>query len=86
MTFIKIENIVINTKYIVAVQLENKTRSGEKCVSLLIANPNFSLANACQYEQIDFTGMQAVVLQDYFSSFNNVIELMPQPQKQPTSQ
>ena len=87
MAFLKIENIVINTNYIVAVQLESQTGSGERCVSILLATPKFPLlqleanySNPFQYEWVDFTGKQAIALQNYFSSFNNVIELLPQHQ------
>lgn len=91
MAFIKIEDIVINTNYIVAVQLESQSCSGERCVSILLATPKFTrlqlgatYSSPYHYEWIDFTGKQAIVLQDYFSSFNNVIELLPQHQEQPT--
>ena len=87
MVFIKVENIVINTNYIAAVKLESQTCSGEKCVSILMATPKFPLLqveatypNVYNYEWLDFTGREAIVLQDYFSSFNNVIYLLPQHQ------
>jgi hypothetical protein len=34
--------------------------------------------NFYQYEWVEFHGFAAIALQDYFSSFNNVIDLMPQ--------
>lgn len=85
MAFIKVENIVINTNYIAAVKLENRTVSGEESVSILLATPKFPLLQLesafptpYHYEWLDFTGSQASVLRDYFSSFNNVVDLMPQ--------
>ena len=87
MVFIKVENIVINTSYIAAVKLESETCSGERCVSILLATPKFPLlqveatfANPYHYEWLDFTGREAMVLQDYFSCFNNVVDLLPQHQ------
>ena len=87
MVFIKVENIVININYIAAVKLESQTCSGERCVSILMATPKFPLLqveatypNVYNYEWLDFTGREAIVLQDYFSSFNNVIDLLPQHQ------
>jgi len=85
MAFIKIENIVINTNYIAAVRLESQTCSGEKSVSILLATPKFPLLQLeatypipYHYEWLDFTGREAMALQDYFSSFNNVLDLLPQ--------
>ncbi len=87
MAFIKVENIVINTHYIAAVKLKSQTCSGENCTSILMATPKIpllqveeSFPNAYHYEWLDFTGRTAEVLQDYFSSFNNVLDLMPQYQ------
>lgn len=84
MAFIKVENIVINTNYIAAIRMERQTCSGEKCVSILMATPSFAvlqietaLPNPYKYEWLDFTGREANALQDYFSSFNNVIDLLP---------
>lgn len=83
MTFLKVENIVINTRYIAAVKLESQTCSGERSVSILLATPKFPLLQLegtlpvpYHYEWLDFTGREAQVLQDYFSSFNNVIDLL----------
>ena len=88
MAFIKVENIVLNTNYIAAVKLESQTCSGEKCVSILMATPKFPMLhmeaafpNPYHYEWMDFTDQEAIVLQDYFSSFNNVIDLLPQHQE-----
>lgn len=85
MAFIKVENTVLNTNYIAAIKLETQSCSAERSVSILIVAPRFSLLqiessfpNTCNYEWIDFTGQAAIVLQDYFSSFNNVIDLLPQ--------
>lgn len=85
MAFIKLEDVVINTAYIAAIRLECKTRSGEPCVSLLIAIPPAALCpqesptqGLYHYEWLRFTGDAARALQDYFSSFNNVIDLLPQ--------
>lgn len=85
MAFIKLENTVINTSYIVAIKLKDQTCSGEECVSILMANPSFlssqietASPNSCHCEWLDFTGEEADALQDYFSSFNNVIDLLPQ--------
>lgn len=87
MTFIKVENLVLNTKYIVAVKLESETCSGEKCVSILMAtHKNTRLQveanyqNLYDYEYLNFTGEKAEVIQNYFSSYTNVIELLPQQQ------
>lgn len=84
MAFIKVENIVINTTYIAAARLEGKDSSGEERVSLLIAIPALPLFDqeadsnaAYHYEWINFTGDSAIALRDYFSSFNNVIDLLP---------
>ena len=87
MAFIKVDNMVINTTYIAAVRLEGQDTFGEEKVSLLIAIPTFPLnqpeknsttTNFYQYEWVEFHGFAAIALQDYFSSFNNVIDLMPQ--------
>lgn len=85
MTFIKIQNVVINTSYVAAIKLNDQTSSGEKSVSVLIATPKFSMIqwdtispNIEHYEWIEFTGQAANALQDYFTSFNNVIDLLPQ--------
>jgi hypothetical protein len=87
MAFIKVANTVLNTNYIAAIKLESQTRAGERSISILIVAPRFpflqiesTFPNACSYEWLDFTGQAAVVLQDYFSSFNNVIDLLPQHQ------
>jgi hypothetical protein len=83
--FIKVENTVLNTNYIAAIKLESQTRSGERSISILIVAPKFPLLqiestfpSPGSYEWLDFTGQAAIVLQDYFSSFNNVIDLLPQ--------
>ncbi|WP_218596648.1 hypothetical protein [Chroogloeocystis siderophila] len=88
MAFIKIENVVINTNYIAAIKLDNQTISGESSVSLLMATPKLPLfqiegafPNHYHYEWIDFVGREAKALKDYFTSFNNVIDLLPQPCK-----
>ena len=84
MAFLKIGILVVNTAYIAAVNLESQTISGEKSVSLLVAIPRSLLIesqaippNSYYYEWLEFTGKEAQVLEDYFSSFNNVIDLMP---------
>jgi hypothetical protein len=88
MAFIKIQNVVINTSYIAAVKLDNQTGSGEKSVSILLVTPNFSLfqwqsvsPNIHHHEWIEFTGQAATALRDYFSSYNNVIDLLPECQE-----
>jgi hypothetical protein len=88
MAFIKIQNVVINTSYVAAVKLDSRTSSGEKSVSVLIATPKYPLfqlesisQNLCHNEWIEFTGQAASALQDYFTSFNNVIDLSPQYQE-----
>ncbi|CEJ45521.1 hypothetical protein [Umezakia ovalisporum] len=88
MAFIKIQNVVINTSYVAAVRLDTQTSLGEKSVSVLVATPQFTLIqwdtiaqNLCDYEWIEFTGQAANVLRDYFTSFNNVIDLLPQHQE-----
>jgi hypothetical protein len=86
MAFIKIQNVIINTSYVAAVKLDSKT-SGDKCVSVLLATPKFPLFQLestspnYHYEWIEFTGFAANALQDYFTSFNNVIDLLPQYQE-----
>jgi hypothetical protein len=84
MAFIKVDNIIINTSYIAAVRLEGQDSFGEEKVSILLAIPTCSMhldqaqpTNFFQYEWIEFTGFSAIVLKDYFSSFNNVVDLMP---------
>ncbi|MBD2302193.1 hypothetical protein H6G80_21260 [Nostoc sp. FACHB-87] len=88
MAFIKIQNVVINTSYVAAVKLDNQTSLGEKSVSVLMATPKFPLfqpdaitQNFYHYEWLEFTGQAANALQDYFTSFNNVIDLLPQYQE-----
>jgi hypothetical protein len=88
MAFIKINNVVINTTYIAAVRLQNQNSSGEKIVSLLMATPKIPLSqreemvvNAYDYQWLDFEGQAANALEDYFSSFNNVIDLLPNYQE-----
>jgi hypothetical protein len=88
---LKIQNVVINTSYVAGIKLDNQTSSGEKSVSVLIVAPKFSLfqwdtiaQNMCDYEWIEFTSQAANALQDYFTSFNNVIDLLPQYQESST--
>ena len=88
MAFIKIQNVVINTSYIAAVRLDTQTSLGEKSVSVLVVTPQFPLIqwdtiaeNLYHYEWMEFTGQAANVLRDYFSSFNNVIDLLPHYQE-----
>jgi hypothetical protein len=86
MAFIKIQNVIINTNYVVAVRLNNQTSVGENSISVLISTPKYSLLNPeilsqdcqdlCLDEWVEFTGQAAIALQDYFTSFNNVIDLM----------
>jgi hypothetical protein len=87
MAFIKIQNVVINTNYVAVVKLDNENSLGEKSVSVLIATPQFpsshrdSIAqNLYHHEWIEFTGQAAIALQDYFTSFNNTVDLLPQYQ------
>jgi len=82
MAFIKLEDVVINTSYIAAIRLE---RSEELRVCLLVAIPTAALRpqesptqSLYHFEWLQFTGDAARALQDYFSSFNNVIDLLPQ--------
>lgn len=84
MAFIKLDSVIVNTNFIAAVRLEGQNQAGEESVSLLIAIPavTFSpMANApnssYQYEWLEFTGASARALKDYFSSFNNVLDLLP---------
>ena len=84
MAFIKVEDVVINTSYVAAVRLQGETRSGELGVSLLVAVPTAALlqqdvpaSGIYHYEWLEFTGDSAKALQDFFSSFNNVIDLLP---------
>jgi len=85
MAFIKLQDVVINTSYIAAIRLECHTYSGEPSVSLLVAIQTSSLLQQeapsqdfHRYEWLEFKGDAAKALQDYFSSFNNVIDLLPQ--------
>jgi hypothetical protein len=86
MAFIKVENVVINTNYIAAVRLEGRNADGEEVVSLLITISASSLFHSEQqptdcnyYEWFEFTGAAAIALRDYFTSYNNVIDLLPHP-------
>ncbi|CCH66706.1 hypothetical protein RINTHH_5510 [Richelia intracellularis HH01] len=88
MAFIKIQNFVINTNYVAAIRLDGQTSSGEKRIYVLIATPKsikvpweFTSEHVNNSEWIEFTGQAANVLRDYFSSYNNVIDLMPQYQE-----
>ncbi len=90
MAFIKLENVVINTSYIASIRLEGQSRAGEPSVSLLIAVPTGALRSQegttqglYHYEWLEFTGDAAKALQDYFSSFNNVIDLLPRYKNPP---
>lgn len=81
MTFIKIQNVVMNTSYVAAIKLNNQTVSGEKSVSVPLATPQFSslkwdtiAQNLSHYKWIEFTGQAVITLQEYFTSFNNVID------------
>ncbi len=85
MALIKIQNVVINTSYVAAVRLGEKNESGQNCVSVLMITPQSLLfpwesasQNLYHYEWIEFTSQAAIALQDYFSSCNNVIDLLPQ--------
>lgn len=84
MAFIKLDDIVINTACIAAIELECQTHSGDKGVSILIAVPQFPFVHKSEvfhslhrYEWLEFTGRKAEALRDYFSSLNNVIDLLP---------
>jgi hypothetical protein len=83
MAFIKVDHVVVNTNYIAAVRLEGLTRTGTEGVSLLIAIPTTSFlqqeaaTGSYHYEWLEFTGASARALKDYFSSFNNVLDLLP---------
>lgn len=88
MAFIKIQNVILNTSYIAAVKLDNQTASEIKSVSVLLVTPKFPIfqcesisPNIHNYEWIEFTGQAANALQDYFTSYNNVIDLLPQSQE-----
>lgn len=88
MTFIKRQNVVINNRYVAVVKLDNQTVSGDKSISVSLANPQFLLfqwdtiaQNLYHYKWIEFTGQAAITLQNYFTSFNNVIDLLPQFQE-----
>ena len=81
MTFIKIQNVVMNTSYVAAIKLNNQTILGEKSVSVPLATPQFPslqwdtiAQNLYHYKWIEFTGQAVITLQDYFTSFNNVID------------
>ncbi|MDZ8226339.1 MULTISPECIES: hypothetical protein [unclassified Nostoc] len=88
MTLIEIQNVVINNSYVAVVGLENQKVSGEKSVSVPLATPQLSsfqwdsiAQNLYYYKCIEFTGQAGITLQDYFTSFNNVINLLPQYQE-----
>ncbi|WP_375512299.1 hypothetical protein [uncultured Nostoc sp.] len=81
MTLIKIQNVVINNSYVAVVRLDNQAISGKKSVSVPLAAPQFLLfqwdtiaENLYYYKCIEFTGQAGITLQDYFTSFNNVID------------
>ena len=85
MAFIKVENVIINTSYIAAIRLERSPRAEDFSVALLIAVPTAALRpqesphqSLYHYEWLQFTEDAAKALEDYFSSFNNVIDLLPQ--------
>lgn len=85
MAFIKVEDVIINTSYIAAIRLERIPRAEDLSVSLLIAVPTAALRpqesshqSLYHFEWLQFTGEAAKALEDYFSSFNNVVDLMPQ--------
>ncbi|MEH2379996.1 MAG: hypothetical protein V7K27_14110 [Nostoc sp.] len=83
MTFIKIQNVVINISYVAVVRLDNQTISGEKSVStpqFLSLQWDTIAQNLYDYKWIEFTGQAVIRLPDYFSSFHNVIDLLPQYQ------
>ncbi len=90
MAFLKVDNIILNTNYIASLKLESRTLSGERSLSVLIAAPRFPLLTVADttapelyhYEWLHFTGRQAQALRDYFSSYNNVIDLLPQDQQE----
>jgi hypothetical protein len=84
MTFIRVDNVVINTDYIAAVVLDDEMHSEEDRISLLIAVPQASriqrqdsgnAPTSTPSEWLDFTGESARILRDYFSSFNHVLDL-----------
>jgi hypothetical protein len=84
MTFIRVDNVVINTDYIAAVVLDDDVHSEEDRISLLIAVPQASRiqrqdsSNApmsTPSKWLDFTGETARILRDYFCSFNHVLDL-----------
>ncbi|MCU0533374.1 MAG: hypothetical protein MUD14_05710 [Hydrococcus sp. Prado102] len=84
MAFIKLDNIIVNTNFVAAVRLEGRNQAGEESVSLLIAIPAVTFSplettpnSSYQYEWLEFTGASARALKDYFSSFNNVLDLLP---------
>ncbi|MEH1837030.1 MAG: hypothetical protein V7L29_34580 [Nostoc sp.] len=81
MTFIKIQNVVMNTSYVTAIKLNNQMVSGEKSVSVPLSTPQFPsfqwdtiAQNLFHYKWIEFPGQAVITLQDYFTSFNNVID------------
>jgi hypothetical protein len=85
MAFIKVKDVIINTSYIAAIRLERQACAEDLGVALLIAVPTAALSpqespnqSLYHYEWLEFTGDAARALQDYFSSFNNVIDLLPQ--------
>jgi hypothetical protein len=87
MAFIKLDNVIVNTNFIAAVRLEGQNQAGEESVSLLIAIPAVTFSpletspnSSYQYEWLEFTGASARALKDYFSSFNNVLDLLPSRQ------
>jgi hypothetical protein len=86
MPFVRLDHIVINTDYIVAIEFDHQTRDGESSVAILIAAPKFPLLqkedviqSLHHYEWLEFTGSKAIALRDYFSNFNNVVDLSLHP-------
>ncbi len=90
MAFLKVDNIILNTNYIASIKLESQTFTGERSLSVLMATPRFPLLAGADntspelyhYEWLHFTGRQAQGLRDYFSSYNNVIDLLPQERQE----
>lgn len=74
MAFIKIGNTVINTDYIVAVELDRISISG-KCSVVISVVAKGGLFKR-KPREFWFYGEAAKTLRDYFGDFNNVTELL----------
>lgn len=74
MAFIKVGDTVINTDYIVAVELDRISISGKCCVVISVAAKGGLFNRKLRFW---FDGDAASSLRDYFENPDNVTELLP---------